>query len=246
MRRNQEIDQKMPLVEHLSELRKRLMVVLGLFSGFFVLGYFGSRPILYWVIHRSGLRHLAVIGVTEAFFGVVKVDFVLSLVAVSPILLYQMMAFTLPALTITEKTMVRILVLPGMILFAGGISAGFFWFVPIVLRVMLSFTGHGIVQLWTLSNYLSFVIDLSLPFGILFELPLVSAVLSYHGILEPEVFVRYRRYAVLMAFLLAAILAPPDALSMLLMAIPFYLIYELSHVVARVFATKGKNKTVRW
>ncbi len=245
MSRNQQIDREMPLVDHLAELRKRLLVVLGLFSGFFVVGYFGSRPILYWVIQRSDLRHLAVIGITEAFFGLVKVDFVLSLIAVSPVLLYQTMAFILPGLTRTEKTMVSVLVIPGMVLFAGGTAVGFFWFVPIVLTVMLSFTGHGIVPLWTLSNYLSFVIDLSLPFGLFFELPLVSAVLSYHGMIRPGVFVRYRRYAVLGAFVLAAILAPPDALSMLLMAIPFYLIYELSHVVALVAENRGKLKIQR-
>lgn len=231
----------MPLTEHLAELRSRLVVVVVAFFVCFVAGYFLSRPVLYWLVRRSELHHLIVTGVAEAFYGVIEVDVVLCLIAVSPLLLYEVAAFVFPGLTAEEKRMVALFTAPGLCLFLAGVAAGFFWFVPILLRVMLSFTGHGILPFWTLSNYLSFVIDLSVPFGFVAEMPLLAGVLAYMNILDPILFVRFRRYAVLLAFLIAAILAPPSALSMILMAVPFYFIYELSYLVAR-FAARARRR----
>jgi sec-independent protein translocase protein TatC len=123
---------------------------------------------------------------------------------------------------------------PGLLLFVAGLAGGFFWIVPVVLRIMLSFTGHGIQALFTISNLLSFIINLTLPFGIVAEMPLIAGVLAWFGILTPRWVEHQRRYAVLIAFLIAAILAPPDAFSMILMAVPIYLVYELSALVVRV------------
>lgn len=232
----------MPITEHLAELRSRLLVIVAAFFVFFIAGYFLSRPVLYWLVRRSELHHLVVTGVAEAFYGLIEVDVVLCLIAVSPLLLYEVAAFVFPGLTATEKKMVALFTAPGLVLFLAGVAAGFFWFVPILLRVMLSFTGHGILPLWTLSNYLSFVIDLSVPFGFVAEMPLLAGVLAYMGILDPALFNRFRRYAVLLAFLLAAILAPPTALSMVLMAVPFYLIYELAYVVASAAARARRRR----
>jgi sec-independent protein translocase protein TatC len=235
-------DREMPITEHLAELRSRLWVVVAAFFACFIAGYFLSRPVLYWLVRRSDLHHLIVTGVAEAFYGVIEVDVVLCLIAVSPLLLYEVAAFVFPGLTATEKRMVALFTAPGLLLFLAGVAAGFFWFVPILLRVMLSFTGHGILPFWTLSNYLSFVIDLSVPFGFVAEMPLLSGVLAYLGILDPALLARFRRYAILVAFLVAAILAPPTALSMILMAVPFYFIYELSCAVAQLAVrTRGRR-----
>ncbi len=228
------IDGEMSLEAHLQELRGRLIVVLGVVGGLFIVGYFAAKPILYWLIAHSLVHRLVVIGVTEAFFGVVRIDVVASLAVASPVILYEAAAFVFPGLTSSERRLVRWSLIPAWFLFFAGASLGFFGFVPVVLRIMLSFTGHGIRSLWTLSNYLSFVLDLSVPLGFVAELPLFAGLLSYAGILPPSLFARYRRQAIFAAFFVAAALAPPSALSMLLMAGPVYGIYELSHLVARI------------
>ncbi|MBX5467440.1 MAG: twin-arginine translocase subunit TatC [Firmicutes bacterium] len=227
-------DREMTIAEHLEELRRRLAVMLAAVAVAFGAGFFYARPVVDWLVARSPLGRVVVTGVTEAFYGLIKVDVVMALVASSPVILYEIAAFVFPGLTEAEKRLVRWVAVPGLLLFLGGMAFGFFVFVPVVLHVMLAFTGQRIVPLWTLNSYLSFLIVLTVPFGVVVEMPLVTGVLAALGILEPKVLARYRRWAVLVAFLIAAILAPPDALSMLLMALPIYAVYELSYLVARL------------
>lgn len=228
-------DQEMPLTSHLEELRTRIFIILAAVLVGFGAGYTVARPVLHWILLRVGLGHgVIVTGVTEAFFAVLKIAFILGLVLASPVVLYQVAAFIFPGLLPHERRMVSLVVVPGVLLFAGGMAASFFWIVPVVLHIMISFTGHGIRALFTLGKLLSFIINLTLPFGIIAELPLVAGTLARLGLVSPSWFARQRRYAILLAFLMAAILAPPDAVSMLMMAIPIYLVYELSALVVRL------------
>ena len=227
-------DREIPLSDHLEELRHRIFVIAGTVLAGFVAAYFVARPVLRWILRVVGAHHVVAVGVTETFFAILEVAFILGLVAASPVILYQMAAFVLPGLTAQERRIVSIVFVPGLGLFVAGCAAGFFLIVPTVLRIMLSFTGQGITALFTISSVMQFILTLTLPFGLVAELPLVAGVLAYLGILAPGWFERQRRYAIVIAFGIAAILAPPDALSMILMAIPIYLIYELSAVVVRV------------
>lgn len=228
-------DREMTLTEHLTELRRRITIIIGSVGVLFLGGFWVSRPVLHWLVQRAHVKHIVVIGVPEAFFALIKVDLMMSLVVASPLILYQISAFVLPGLTDTERRVVALVVGPGLALFLAGMAAGFFIFVPLVLHVMLTFVGKGVGEFWSLSNYLNFVIYLTIPFGFMAELPLVSAVLAHLGLIQPSMFRRYRRYAIVVAFLIAAIIAPPDALSMLVIGSAIYLVYELSHIVARIF-----------
>jgi sec-independent protein translocase protein TatC len=228
-------DREMPLEDHLQELRVRILISLAAVVVGFGIGYVTARPVLAWILLRVGLPHgVIVTGVTEAFFAVLKIAFVIGLVLASPVILYQAAAFVFPGLLPHERRAVSILVVPGLLLFLAGMAAGFFWIVPVVLRIMLSFTGPDVRPFFTLGKLLSFIFNLTLPFGVIAELPLVAGALARLGILSPAWFERQRRYAVLIAFVLAAALAPPDAVSMLLMALPIYLVYELAALVVRL------------
>lgn len=227
-------DRVMPLTDHLEELRRRIFIILGAVGAGFFVGYFVAHPILIWMLQVVRFPHVIVIGVTEAFFAMLKVAFIVGLVIASPIILYQIAAFVMPGLTPAERKMVGWVLVPGVVLFVGGMAAGFFLIVPTVLHIMLGFTGPDIKATFTLSSVLSFVINLTLPFGVIAELPLVAGSLARLGFLSPAWFERQRRYAIVLAFFIAAIFAPPDAVSMLLMAIPIYLIYELSALVVRL------------
>lgn len=225
----------MSLTEHLSELRQRLVVVMALVVGLFLPGFFVARPMLHWLVLRADVPHIIVIGVPEAFFALIRVDFMMAVILASPVLIYQAAAFVWPGLTEHERKVVEAVLGPGLGLFVTGMAGGFFIFVPLVLHVMLSFVGQGLSEYWTVTNYLNFIIFLTVPFGFLAEMPLVAGVLARVGLLHPAVLRRYRRYAVLAAFLIAAIVAPPDALSMIVIGSAIYLIYEVSAVVARIF-----------
>lgn len=225
----------MTLSEHLTELRNRLGLSLAVVGVLFLGGFFVSQRVLDWLVHRAHVKHIIVTGVPEAFFALIKIDLIMALVVASPLLLYQVAAFVFPGLTQTERRVVAVVAGPGLALFLVGMAVGFWVFVPLVLHVMLKFVGHGISEFWTLSNYLNFVVYLTVPFGILAEMPLVSGVLAHLGIIDPAMLRRYRRYAIVVSFLIAAIVAPPDAISMLVIGGAIYLVYELSCVVARVF-----------
>ena len=229
------LDREMSLTEHLSELRNRLIIALAVVGGLFIAGFFVARPILHWLILRADVPHIIVIGVPEAFFALIRVDFMMALTLSSPVLIYQAAAFIWPGLTDRERKVVQAVLGPGLGLFLVGMAGGFFVFVPLVLHVMLSFVGQGLSEYWTITNYLNFITFLTIPFGFLAEMPLVAGVLARLGLLHPALLRRYRRYAILVAFLIAAIVAPPDALSMIVIGSAIYLIYEVSAVVARIF-----------
>jgi len=231
-------DRDMSLTDHLTELRNRLAVSLVVVGMLFLGGFFFAEPVLHWVVRRAHVKHIIVTGVPEAFFALIKVDLVMALIVSSPVILYQAAAFVMPGLTQLERKILVVILGPGLALFLVGMGAGFWVFVPLVLHVMLEFVGHGISEYWTLSNYLNFVIYLTVPFGFLAELPLLSGILSRLGLIQPSMFRRFRRYAIVVSFLIAAIVAPPDALSMLVIGSAIYLVYEVSHIVSRVFYRK--------
>lgn len=236
-------DREMTLSEHLTELRNRLGLVIAVVGVLFLGGFFVSRRVLDWLVHRAHVKHIIVTGVPEAFFAMIKVDLIMALVIASPLILYQVAAYVFPGLTLTERRVVAVVSGPGLLLFMAGMTVGFWVFVPMVLHIMLTFVGGGISEYWTLSNYLNFIIYLTVPFGFLAELPLVSGVLARLGIIEPVMLRRYRRYAVVVSFLIAAIVAPPDAVSMLVIGSAIYLVYEISHVVARIFYRDSSAST---
>ena len=228
-------DREMTLIEHLTELRGRLMLIIGVVGILFLVGFYAAAPVLQWLVARGHMKHMVVIGVPEAFFALIKVDLIMALLIASPLIMYEAAAFVFPGLTPRERRVVGVLAGPGLVLLLGGMAIGFFVFVPMVLRIMLSFVGRGVSEFWTLSNYLNFVIFLTIPFGILAEFPLVSGVMARLGMLRPTLFSRYRSYALVTAFIIAAIVAPPDAFSMLIIGAAIYGVYELSHGVAHLF-----------
>ncbi len=227
-------DREMSLSEHLDELRRRLMIVVAVIGVLFLGGFFVSKPVLHWLIVRADVRHIIVTGVPEAFMALIRVDFMMALVVASPLLLYQATAFVWPGLSERERAIVGSVLGPGLGLFVVGMAVGFFIFLPLVLHVMLSFVGEGLSEYWTITNYLNFIVFLTIPFGFMAEMPLIAGILARIGLLQPSMMRRYRRYAIVIAFLIAAIVAPPDALSMTVIGLALYLIYEVSALVVRI------------
>ena len=239
-------DHKMSLTEHLVELRKRLtnsLIVLGI--GFGVCYYYKdlvfdivTRPLTHVLPKNS---YLIYTGLTEAFFTYMKVAFFASLIITCPFILYQIWKFISPGLLPKEKHYVVPFVLSSTLLFISGVLFGYFVALPPAFEFFVSFNNQYLQAMLSFKDYLSLFVTFLLGFGVSFELPIFMFFLAKLGIVNAKMLSKQRRYAILVIFIVAAILTPsPDALSQILMAIPLMFLYEVSIFVVR-FAQKKKT-----
>ena len=239
-------DHKMSLTEHLIELRKSLtrsLIALGI--GFGVCYYY--KDFIFNIVTRPLTRvlpknsYLIYTGLTEAFFTYMKVAFFASLIITCPYILYQIWKFIAPALHSREKKYVVPFVISSTFLFISGVCFGYFVALPPAFEFFVSFNNQYLQAMLSFKDYLSLFVTFLLGFGISFELPIFIFFLTKLGIVNAAMLSKQRRYAILIIFIVAAILTPsPDALSQVLMAIPLMFLYEVSIFVSR-FA--GKKKT---
>ncbi|MBB3764337.1 twin-arginine translocase subunit TatC [Sphingomicrobium lutaoense] len=224
---------KAPLLDHLIELRKRLLLVVAtLFVTFFACLYF-AKPIFAMLVQpllEAGQGRLVFIDLFEAFFVEMKVAFFASLMITFPVLATQLWRFVAPGLYAREKKAFLPFLLLTPFFFAGGAAFAYFIAMPWALHFLLGFEGNiGGVEREALpgvGNYLSFVTRFLFGFGVAFLLPILILVLERAGLVTREQLVRGRRYALVAAFLLGAILTPPDAVSQVMLALPLYALYE--------------------
>ena len=228
-------DTKAPLLEHLLELRRRLLYcIAALIVAFFICYYFAEdifavlvRPLL-----QAGQTRLIYTQIFEAFFVKVKVAFFAAAMVSFPVIANQLWQFIAPGLYRKEKRALLPFLLATPVLFAIGASMAYFIAVPMALHFLLSFQGNigGVTQeaLPAIGNYLSFVMQFLFGFGIAFLLPVLLMLLERAGIVTRQQLKGARRYAIVAAFAIAAVLTPPDVGSQLLLAIPLCLLYELA------------------
>jgi sec-independent protein translocase protein TatC len=237
-------DKKMSLTEHLVELRKRLVrsfIVLGI--GFFACYYY--KDFLFEIITRPLTQvlpknsYLIYTGLTEAFFVYMKIAFFASLIITCPFLLYQIWKFIAPGLHHTEKKYVTPFVLSSSLLFIAGVSFGYFVALPPAFEFFVSFNNKYLQAMISFADYLSLFVTFLLGFGLSFEMPIFIFFLTKLRIVNPRMLSKQRRYAILVIFIVAAILTPsPDALSQVLMAIPLMFLYEISIFVSKFAESK--------
>jgi sec-independent protein translocase protein TatC len=225
---------EMPFLEHLEELRWRLLrsaiaLVIGSIIGWVVVTHFDVLGILMRPIAAALPTHkLMVTGPAEGFFITMKLAVAVGLVLASPVLIYQAWAFLVPALYDRERRVIVPSLLAGVVLFAAGAAAAYFLVLPRALDMLLSFQREHLEPIITADRYFAFAIPLVLAFGGITELPLVMIILAGFGLVNAKFLARNRRYALVVAALIGAFLAPPDALSMIVMMVPMLLLYEVS------------------
>ena len=173
------------------------------------------------------------IGPGEAIMALLKIVFAFGILLASPVLLYQAWAFIFPALTQQERKFALPLFLTIVFFFLVGAIFAYFIVLPVVVQFAADlFSGSGVGNLWSIDRYVGFAAGLMLAFGVAFELPIVMAFLSRIGVINAQGFRERQRYAVMFIFIAAALLTPADVLSMLLMAIPLILLYQLGIFLA--------------
>ena len=228
-------ESRAPLLDHLVELRRRLLWSLGaLFAAFAICLYF-ARPILGFLVHplkQAGQGRLIYTDPLEGFLVEIKVAFFAALMIAFPMIAIQIWKFVAPGLYAKEKKAFLPFMYLTPVLFLMGASLAYFVAMPIALHYLMSFQGNvgGVHQeaLPAIGNYLSFVTKFLFGFGIAFLLPVLLMLLERAGLVTRGQLVRGRRYAIVATTAISAVLAPPDLLSMLLLAVPLVLLYEFS------------------
>jgi len=228
-------DTKQPLLEHLIELRRRLLVSLvTLVAAFFICMYF-ARPIFSVLVQpllRAGQGKLIYTDLFEAFFTEVKVGLFAAVMLCFPVFATQIWRFVAPGLYAKEKKAFLPFLIITPFFFAGGACFAYFVAMPWALKFLLGFNGNigGIQQeaLPGVGNYLNFVIRFLFGFGVAFLTPVLLMILERAGIVTREQLAKRRRHAVVICAAAAAILTPPDAVSMLLLLVPLYALFEFA------------------
>jgi sec-independent protein translocase protein TatC len=239
-------EKKLPLTSHLQELRKRLIFsFIAVGAAFFLCYAFAdsifnilAMPLL--KVMPSG-GSLIFTSVAEAFFTYMKMAFIAGLILVSPFVLYQIWAFVAPGLYQKEKRYVVPFVLGGSLFFAMGVLFAYFVAIPIGFKFLLGYATDFIKPMPSMKEYLSFSIKFLFAFGLVFEFPVVLVLLARIGVVDATTLARQRKYAILLIFIFAAVVTPPDLISQVLMALPLMGLYELSILLSRIFGKKKKE-----
>ncbi len=234
-------------LSHLVELRNRLVWSLIAVVVVFVCLVPWAKDI-YHLLSEPMLAQLPKGGrmiateITSPFFIPFKVTFLAAVVISLPILLYQTWAFVAPGLYAHEKRLVAPLVVASTLLFLCGMAFAYFLVFPTVFRVMQAFTPAGVEWMPDIGTYLSFVINMFLAFGVTFEVPIVVILLVRMGVVSVQKLREIRPYVIVCAFIVAAVVTPPDVTSQVLLALPLCLLYEVGLVVAALMARQNNEK----
>jgi len=221
-------EEKLTVTEHLTELRQRLIKsLLALAAGTMFSWAFIDVIIAALTAPATNLYYMRP---AEAFFIYLKVALVGGLVLASPIIFYQLWAFILPALTVRARSILLFFSLSSAALFVAGLAFSYFFVFPAGLAFFTAFAGDKIAPLLSIESYLDFLLMLLLPFGPIFNLPLLLIVLAQCGVLSSEKLQSARRYVIVAAFIIAGILTPPDAFTQVMLALPMLLLYELTRL----------------
>lgn len=236
-------DEKQPFMAHLEELRKRLISSAVAVGIGFAISYIFSERLFRILIsplkaQLPGEDRLIFTNLPEMFLAYLKTAFVSGILLASPFIFYQIWMFVAPGLYQKEKKLVIPFVFFSTILFVGGALFGYFVVFPFGFKFFLGFANDYIQALPSVKQYFSFAIKLLFAFGVIFELPVVAFFLTKIGLVNADLMRRHRKYAILLTFVVAAILTPPDVITQCMMAGPLIVLYEIGILVSRVAARK--------
>ena len=235
---------QMSFMDHLGELRTRIMWSLGSAGVGLVIAIFITDPVMKFIsrpLAKMG-TDLVFTSPTEAFWTWMKVAMVLAIFIAMPAILYQVWKFVSPGLHQHEKKYAAPFIIVGSLLFLIGGAFAMLVIIPYASNFLVTFGQEkGWKPMITVSSYTDFVIKFALAFGLVFELPVVITILSLIGIVTPQFLSKNRKYAILINFIIAAVLTPtPDMINQTLMAGPLCILYEIGIICARLAVRKRK------
>jgi sec-independent protein translocase protein TatC len=233
-------DDRLTLVEHLDELRSRIVISIVAFAVALGLCFWQNHLLLKVVNHPLGKRQPITLGVAEPFTTTLTVAAYFAVLIAMPVLLFELYSFVLPAFSPREKRVALPLLLMVPLLFIGGAAFGYFIVIPAALKFLLHFNTDQFNTQIRARDYYSFILLTMIACGAVFQLPVGILGLVRVGVTTPDKLRRNRRYAILVCALVAAALPGVDPVSMLIEMVPLVLLYELSILLTRVFG--GANR----
>jgi len=237
-------DVELPLREHLIELRNRLIkaVAAVVITTALSITFMNQEAAL--LTSLAGDHQLIAISPTETFVAYLKVAFVTGIAISMPILVYQLFRFVAPGLTRSERRWILTSLPAVTLFFLAGVLFCYFLVLPSAVRFLLNFGSQYVTSTPTISNFLDFVTHFLLAVGLAFETPVIIFVLAKLGIATPKRLSRFRRYVIVLAFVIAAIITPtPDPVNQTIVAVPIILLYELGVLFARIALRSNRPKT---
>ena len=235
------------LKPHIADLRKRLVISsLTVFVMFFVCFTF-YEPILQWMMVpvEAALpknSQMVAVEIQETFFTALKVAFFAGFIVSLPVIFWQLWLFLAPGLYDHEKKLVIPFVFFATLMFLSGSAFAYYIVVPVGFEFLINFGSTVVTVLPSIGKYVGFFTKLLIGFGIAFELPVITFFLAKIGLVDDRMLKDFFRYAIILIFVVSALLTPPDVISQLLMAAPLTLLYGVSIYIAKVFNPASKKE----
>ncbi|MCI1858583.1 MAG: twin-arginine translocase subunit TatC [Sporolactobacillus sp.] len=220
-------ERQMTLTDHLNELRHRLLAVLAVFIVSAVVMLCFTKKLYLWMTRDLGIQHLAVLSPGDIVWIYFVLAGVLAIAVTLPFAAWQLWRFVEPALTPRERKFTLSYIPAVFLLFVAGIAFGYFVVFPNIFRFLLSMNQGMFRVVFTVDRYFHFMLNIVLPFGFLFELPVVVVFLTNLGIVTPARMRKWRRIAYFVLIILGVVLSPPDFVSDTVMSVPLILLYEI-------------------
>ncbi|MFF2450431.1 twin-arginine translocase subunit TatC [Neobacillus sp. NPDC058068] len=232
-------DKELNLVDHLEELRKRIIISALAFVVFFIAGFIYVDDIYRWFV---GDTKLMVLGPSDIMWIYFMLATVIAVAGTIPVLALQIWLFVKPALRPIERKITLSYIPALFFLFLLGLAFGYFVIFPMVLDFLVKMGQDMFVTNFTAERYFSFIMNMTLPFGVLFELPVVVMFLTSLGILNPYVLGKVRKYAYFVLIIIAVVITPPDFMSDFVVTLPLLLLYEISINLSKFVYRKRLKK----
>ena len=234
------------VVQHLEELRKAIIITLGIFLLFFLLAFIYVQDIYHLLVKDLPFK-LALLGPSDILMVYLMIASVVAFAATMPVAAHQVWRYISPGLTAKERKVTLAYVPALFLLFIVGISFGYFILFPLVMNFLMSLSDDMFTTFFTTEKYFRFLLNMTLPFGFLFELPVVIMFLTSLGIINPYLLTKIRKYAYFVLIITSVIITPPDFISDILVIIPLLLLYESSITLSKFVYNrqqKAKDKLV--
>jgi len=239
---------EMPFLDHLEELRWRILKCLGSVILFTLVAFpFSDKLLDFLTAPNDGLENPAEIiflKPTGALIVRMEAALVTGLIASAAVIFYQMWQFIAPGLFAKEKKYFFPGLISTLLCFGSGIAFAYWGLIPIILPILYGMGTETITAKINLNDYIGFVLRLIIVTGLIFELPVISFLLTRIGLINPAFLRKYRRYGIVFIFILAALITPPDPASQITMALPLILLYEISIFVS-IIALKRRKESIK-
>ncbi|MGM0899807.1 MAG: twin-arginine translocase subunit TatC [Bacillota bacterium] len=238
-------DKELNVIDHLDELRKRLILTVFAFLVFFVVGFVFVEDIYQFFVQDLDVK-LVVLGPSDIVWIYFMIATVIAIAGTIPVLATQIWLFVKPALKPIERKMTLSYIPALFILFIVGLLFGYFVIFPTILNFLVELSGDMVVTNFTADKYFRFILNMTIPFGVLFLMPVVVMFLTSLGIINPYVLSKIRKYAYFVLVVVAVVISPPDIMSDFLVTVPLLFLYEISINLSKIVYRRKMKKEKEW